>query len=163
MIDTNALLSISFALISNFSRVVDVPPDGVPRDRSDLVKYVIGTPLLPDSVYLVHRKGTEFWLDWGTVEGYRAPGSYFQLQAPRRIPKFVGTTSLSSNDVFEIAARALRQLVKHGNPLTNGVPWVKRRLRTMASASPCSGSTGPTQTVAPMRRPMLRSMVGAGV
>jgi len=47
MIDTNQLLSIAFTLISNFTKVVEIPPDRVPQRRDDLQKIVVGSPRSP--------------------------------------------------------------------------------------------------------------------
>jgi hypothetical protein len=117
MIDTNALLSIAFSLIANFTNVVPVQPEAVPQNQQDLVKLVVRPQ--PLSVYLIHRLGTEFWIDWGIVRGYRSPGSYFTGES---LPpsNYFGTARFTSNDVVEIAARAMRRLAKR-DPLAGAV------------------------------------------
>ena len=124
MIDTNALLSIAFTLISNFTQVVEVPYHAVPQKTADLESCLIGSPSSPCDLYMVHRKGTEFWIADGVVWAYRSPGSYFNLQDAHLIPKFTGDSALSSNSAIELAATTLRRLIRDGDPLTNGPPRV---------------------------------------
>ena len=61
MILTNALLSIGFSIVSNFTNVVPVPADAVPTSVEDLREFVILCPpyvLVPLQLSLVHRRGT---------------------------------------------------------------------------------------------------------
>jgi hypothetical protein len=128
MVDTNALLSIAFSLIANFTNVVQVPSDAVPQNPADLSKFVVGSPSSPTDLYLVHRKGTAFWISGGVVYRYRSPGSFFRLQNTALIPNYEGTSTLDSNGVVRIAATALQRLIKTKDPLlseTNGVPKVE--------------------------------------
>jgi hypothetical protein len=122
--DTNALLSIALAMIANFTNIVEVPPSAVPTKASDLARFVIGRPGWPLHMILTHHAGTEFWINNGAIYSYSSPGSFFTLQDPALIPKFTGTTSLTTNDVVRIAEKALRRLVKSGDPLRGGPPVV---------------------------------------
>src|SRR5439155_16999861 len=112
MIDTNALLSIAFSLIANFTNVVPVPSDAVPQSAADLNKCIIGSPKSPTHLYLVHQKGTEFWIDDGVVYRYRSPGSFFELQDSKLITNYTGISTLESNDIVRIAGTALQRLIK---------------------------------------------------
>lgn len=126
MIDTNALLSIAFSMIASFTNIVEVPPAWVPTKASDLERCIIGRPGWPVHLILTHHSGTEFWINNGAIYSYSSPGSFFTLQDPSLVPNFVGTTTLSSNDVLRIAESALRQLVKSGDPLRGGPPIVQQ-------------------------------------
>ena len=127
MVDTNALLSIAFSLITSFTNVVSVPSDAVPHDRADLTKILVGSPSSPTDLYLVDRKGTEFSISGGVVYRYRSPGSYFELQDPKLIPSFEGTSTMDSNDVIHVTASVLQRLIKTQDPLlneSNGAPKI---------------------------------------
>src|SRR5437660_852324 len=118
MFDTNALLTIAFSIISNFTSVVAISPlTPIPQKPEDLSFWHIGGPRTPVWMYLVHRQGTLFWIGRGAVEAYASPGSYFRLQDPALLPAFTGTTTLTTNDIIAIAEKALRPLIKSGNPL----------------------------------------------
>jgi hypothetical protein len=121
MIDTNQLLSITFALISSFTKVVEVPSDQIPKSREDLTKIVIGSPYSPVDVYVVHRKGSEFWIRGGVVHQYFSPVSFFHLQDFSLRGALIGPATLSSNQVVEQAVNIMRKLCKSGTPL-DGVP-----------------------------------------
>lgn len=116
-------------MIANFTNIVEVPPEAVPTQPGDLQRCVIGRPGSgPGSalhLILTHRKGTEFWIGNGAIYAYSSPGSFFTLQDPSLVPNFMGTTKLTSNDVVQIAEKALRQLVKSGDPLGGGPPKVQ--------------------------------------
>jgi len=130
MLDTNTLLSIAFSIIANFTNIVEVPPWGVPTKPGDLQRCIIGRPGSgPGSavhLILTHYKGTEFWIRDGAIYAYSSPGSFFTLQNPSLVPTFAGTTTLTSNDVVRIAEKALRRLVKNGDPLGGGPPRVQQ-------------------------------------
>ncbi len=139
MIDTNALLSVAFSLIANFTNVVPVPSDAVPQYPADLAKCVVGSPSSPTDLYLVHKRGTEFWINGGVVYRFRSPGSFFELQDAKSIANYTGTSILESNDVVRVAATALQRLIKSKDPLlngTNGAPKIQY-------ASYCQGARIP--------------------
>src|ERR1043165_6534912 len=126
MMDTNAVLSIAFSIVSNFTQVVYVPPDSVPQNISDLEAYHVGRGrYFPLDIYLRHKRGTEFWIMNGAVNLYMTPRSFFRLQDPKLIPKFIGSAKLSSNQVVELAGSSVRRLVKNGDSFTNVTPVVK--------------------------------------
>lgn len=125
MVDTNALLSIAFAMIADFTNVVHVPPSAVPQKPDDLVMCVIGSPSSPVELYLVHRKGTEFRIARGVVQSYRCPGSFFSLQDFTSVSNFTGTAKLTSEEAVQVASQAIQRLAKSGDPLTNGTPRIK--------------------------------------
>src|SRR6185369_9482790 len=80
MLDTNQLLSIAFSLIANFTNVVHVPPQGVPRSRADLTRIGIINPTTRFDLYLLQREGYHYWIRHGVVQGYASPNSYFRDQ-----------------------------------------------------------------------------------
>src|SRR5258706_6030121 len=124
MVDTNALLSIAFTLISNFTNVVPLSPKAVPQKPEDLQGYVIGSPNSPVDAHLVGRYGTEFWIRRGAIHGYSSPGSYFGAQGGP-IERFYGTSIINSKDAIQIAAKVVQRLAKRSNPLTNGLPSLR--------------------------------------
>lgn len=136
MTDVNALLKIGFALVAQFTNVVDVPPWAAPQSTNDLEAFVAGDPHSPVDLFLMHKKGSYFWIRDGVVHGYETPGSYFCLQDPERITNFVGIAQLSSNQVLELATATVRRLVKSGDPLANQSPIVE-------TASPYHGKPVP--------------------
>ncbi len=113
-------------MIANFTNIVDVPSQAVPTEPGDLERCIIGRPGSAVHLILTHRNGTEFWIGKGVIYRYSSPGSFFSLQDPGLLPEFTGTTSLTSNDVVQIAEKALRKLAKRGNPLENGPPKVQQ-------------------------------------
>ena len=125
MLDTNALLSISFALIANFASVVRIPPDSVPAGTADLQRLVVGSPRSPIDLHCVHRRATLFWIEDGAVIGYRSPGSFWAVQELEQLTNFHGVATLSTNEVLALAERTARGLVKFGDPFTNGAPILR--------------------------------------
>jgi len=124
--DTNALLSIAFSIVSNFCNVVSVPPEAVPQSTNDLATYSIGRQYFPLDMYLRHKHGTQFWIRNGAVQIYCYPGNYYSLQDPRLIPNYVGSSTISSNDVFLMATNIVRRLMKAYDPLTNTLPVLSK-------------------------------------
>ncbi len=116
-------------MIASFTNVVPVAPFAVPTQASDLERCVIGRPGSGPgwAVHLVltHHNGTQFWIRDGAIYGYSSPGSFFTLQDPALVPMFAGTTTLTSNDVVQLAEQTLRRLVKNGDPLRDGPPRVQ--------------------------------------
>lgn len=125
MVDTNQLLSIAFTIISSFTNVVHIPPDRVPQDRADLQKIVIGSPHSPLDLWLVHKRGDEFWICDGVVQQYQSPDSYFHLQNNAARSRLMGAQTISSNQVIEMATNILQRLAKTGNPVAMVKPTVK--------------------------------------
>jgi hypothetical protein len=164
MVDTNALLSVAFSLIANFTNIVHVPPAAVPQSASGVESCVIGTPYSPVDVYIRHRKGTEFWISDGIVEQFRSPGSFFQLQNLDIITRYLGAPQLNSNQVLELATRTLQKLVRNGNPLANREPIVKEAGKYRETPIPFyrftwparkTGTTGATSTKVDLRSEMF--------
>lgn len=58
MLDTNALLNVAFALIANFTNVVEVPPDAVPQSQADIARFAL-IPTSPFILFIQHHKGTK--------------------------------------------------------------------------------------------------------
>lgn len=125
MIDTNALLSIAFSIVSNFTNAVYIPPHSVPQNTSDLEAFGVARHLYPVDVYLRHKKGTQFWIINGAVQLYYTPGTCFGLQDPSLIEKRLGPARLGTNQVLDLATNAVRRLIKSGDPLAGIAPVVK--------------------------------------
>ena len=125
MLDTNALLTIAFSLISNFTNVVHVPPEGVPHSRADLTKIGIINPTTRFDLWLVQREGYEYWIRDGVVQGYASPDSFFRGQGLDVPARLRGRPTLSSNQVVELATGILGRLGKTGNPAEKIRPTVK--------------------------------------
>lgn len=126
MMDTNALLTIAFAMISNFTNIVDVPPAAVPAKPSDLERLVVGRPGCPVHLILAHHNGTEFWIGDGAIYRYSSRGSFFTLQDPSEMPLYQGASIIDTNGAVRIAEKALRSLTKRGEPLRDGTPTVQQ-------------------------------------
>ena len=125
MVDTNALLALAFTLVSNFTQIVTVPSFAVPRTTNDLESYVIGSPNRSIDVYLVHKRGTEFWIRNGVVGAYRNPGSFYDAQDPDLLPRFTGTPVMSSNEAVRFATDTINRLTRTNNPIAGLVPTVR--------------------------------------
>jgi hypothetical protein len=124
MIDTNAILSIAFTMLANFTNVVPVPQDALPRKAEDLQQCLILPSPECVAIHLVHRKGTSFTISYGAVTAYSCPGSFFRLQDPALLPQLEGKTSINSNDAVRLAAGALQRMIKSGSPLSDGRPTI---------------------------------------
>src|SRR6266516_4568875 len=72
MIDTNALLSIGFSIVAGFSNVVQIPHGAVPTKPEDLRRLVMGgpPPVPAINLHLVDRRGTQFSIRNGSVDGF---------------------------------------------------------------------------------------------
>jgi len=137
MIDTNLLVAFALSIVANFTNVVPVPPLVAPQTTNDLEVCWVGRRYFPLDVYLKSKHGGQFWIANGIVNQYSYQADmYFGLQDPRRIPEFVGIAKLTSNQVFQLADRTVRGLVKNGDPLKGITPIIK-------SAKPCDGKTVP--------------------
>ena len=161
MIDTNALLSIAFSLVAQFAQVVKVPQDAIPRTTNDLQSFGIGSPYSPIEVYLIDRKGTQFWIRNGVVQQYISPGTFYYcpggadyLSGAAWVSQFTGRAALSSNEVVALSQRLLSRLAKspwpppdfkpvpevdHPGPLPDGrgipfywVHWVRKEISLTA-------------------------------
>jgi hypothetical protein len=118
MIATNELLKIGFAIVAGFTNVVQIQRGAVPTTAADLAKFVAGgpAPVPSTSLYLLDRRGNEFWIKDGTVYQFSSPGSYKELQNPSAISKFKGAPVLTSNQVVALATKTLQGLAKQGDP-----------------------------------------------
>src|SRR5882724_1541289 len=103
MILTNALLSIGFSLIANFTNTIAVPCEQVPTRIEDLREYSIGGVSSPTDLVLVHRRGTVFDVKHGAVTRFLSPDSLTHLQDPTLLPQFRGTPHLTSTQIVELA------------------------------------------------------------
>src|SRR5271157_5827328 len=112
MVLTNALLSIGFSLIANFTNVVPVPADSVPVRAEDLRQFVVGTYRSPVDLHVVHRRGTIFGIRDGVVYLFEDPGSFSAAQDPAMLPRFTGVAALNSNQIAALATRTVERLVK---------------------------------------------------
>ena len=61
---------------------------------------------------------------WRRYTIQNAP-SYFNLQEPEMLPKFLGATQFTSNQVLEVAEKSIRKLIKSGDPLVGLAPLIK--------------------------------------
>jgi len=125
MIDTNAILSIGFALVSNFTSVVTVPQSALLTDTNCLEKYVVGSLHSPVDLSLFDKKGNRFWIWSGVVQAYESADSYFLDQSLTNIAKYVGKPTLSSNQVADLALSTIERLSRNGNPIKGVVPHVE--------------------------------------
>jgi hypothetical protein len=115
MIDTNAILSLSLALVSNFCNIVPVDPADVPHRPEDLKKIMIEDLVPPVDVVMWDRLNSQITIRVGVVDRFCSFRSVFEH--PEARPGFTGEASLSSNQVVELAARVLSKLAKSGKPL----------------------------------------------
>ena len=99
MVNTNELLSIAFSLITSFTNVVNVPPQGVPHSPADLTRIGLINPTTRFDLYLAQREGYEYWIRDGVVQGYASPDSFFRGQGLDVPARLRGQATLSSNQV----------------------------------------------------------------
>jgi len=116
MIDTNVLLSIGLSLIQTFNGVVPAYRGAVPRTVDDLRTVHAGYPGSTE-LYVIDRRGTEYWVAKGAICGYRCADSYFDVQDLRNLEAFKGETAMSSNEAVEAATRVLLKLATTSNAL----------------------------------------------
>jgi hypothetical protein len=124
MINTNLLLSIGLHLVANFTNSVSLPDEAIPKTREDLRSFVVGTPYSPVDLYLVAKSGPEFWIRDGTIHGFRSPDSFFQLQDPSRLKEFAGTSTLTTNELVDLATATLKRLRPGDGALPAGTPTI---------------------------------------
>lgn len=125
MIATNALLTIAFSLVANFTNNVPIEPAVGPCSVADLRRYVVGTRSSPIDINLFCNDGSIFGIMGGALEYFRSSESYFQLQNPALILRFQGESRFTQDQIIQIAQTALRKLEREGDPLTNGAPSVR--------------------------------------
>src|SRR5437762_12041593 len=101
MVNTNELLSVAFSLITSFTNVVNVPPQGVPHSQADLTRIGLIHPKTRFDLWLVQREGYEYWIRDGVVQGYASPDSFSGGQR-LHVPVWLrDRPTLSSNQVVE--------------------------------------------------------------
>ncbi len=115
---TSSLLSAAFGIVSNFAAVVHIPREAIDTGGDNCV---VGMRHRPLDLYLVHRSGTQFWIENGAVSMFESPGSFAELQDMQRIRDFSGDPNLSSNQVIGLAIKTVSALVKSTNPIA-GIP-----------------------------------------
>ena len=125
---TNALLSIGFSLVANFTNVVPVPKALVPTRVQDLRAYEIGSGSWPVDLNMAHKRGTYFEIKHGVVIEYCSPDSFLHNQNPSSIARFKGAATLSSNEVLKLAEQVVRRLARQSDPIA-GRPAKVDRLR----------------------------------
>ena len=125
MVNTNELLSIAFSLITSFTNVVNVPPQGVPHSQADLTRIGLINPTTRFDLWLVQREGYEYWIRDGVLQGYASPDSFFRGQGLDVPVRLRGRPTLSSNQVVELATGILGRLGKTGNPAEKIRPTVE--------------------------------------
>jgi hypothetical protein len=125
MVNTNELLSIAFSLITSFTNVVNVPPQGVPHSPADLTRIGLINPTTRFDLWLVQREGYEYWIRDGVLQGYASPDSFFRGQGLDVPVRLRGQPTLSSNQVVELATAILARLGKTGNPAERIRPKVE--------------------------------------
>src|SRR5689334_8930435 len=119
MNETNALLSLTLALLTNFAPVVGIPPSDLPKTAQDLQKCVIGGTFDTD-LHFIDRSGNAFWVSRGTVCRYRTPGSY--KENTQSNPDFKGEATLDTNEVINLAVRTVDRLCLGTNPIAGISP-----------------------------------------
>jgi hypothetical protein len=125
MIDTNTLLSIGFSLLAQFTNVVRLPTDVVPQQPGHLQRYLIGTPNSPIDLFLAHSGGTSFLISHGIVQRVLSPKSFFHLQDPKSLNKFIGEPVLSLTQITNIAVTVVKRLANHNPHFLQQVPVIK--------------------------------------
>jgi hypothetical protein len=116
IIDTNAILSFSMVLISNFAATIHIPQKYVPKSTNDVAAYVVGGPTLNSDIYIEDRSGAQFCIIGAAVRQYNSPHSYYVLQDPDLIPRYLGPVNMTSNEAAILASNAVRALVREGEP-----------------------------------------------
>lgn len=125
MILTNAVLSIAFAVVSNFAYKVGIPQGEVPKTTNDLSSYTIGDPHSPLDVYLTHKSGAMFGIRDGAVNMFEARESFVHVQDSAHLKQLLGKSIVSSNQVLELATTIANRLVKGKNPLAGITPTLR--------------------------------------
>ena len=143
MILTNALLSIGFSLVAEFTNIVSVPADQVPTRVEDLARCVVGDPHSPIDFGFLHRNGASFTVTDGVVDRFTAPGSFMALRDPDLDPRFFGKAIMTSSQVLELATKTVERLARITNPIGNIKAVVKTGQRMDGKEIPCYEITWP--------------------
>ncbi len=127
MVDTNTLLSIGFAVISNFCQIVSREGEAVPAKVDDLTKYIVMCPpsSLTIDLHITTRKGAKFCVHEGGVQLFSNRQSYRELDDPRQIFRFQGIPKLSSNEALTLAERTIGKLIKRPELIAHIVPRIR--------------------------------------
>jgi hypothetical protein len=123
---TNALLSMGFSLVANFTNVVPVPPDLVPTRVDDVRAYEIGSGSWPVDINMASKRGGYFEIKHGVVIEYSSPTSLLHNQDPNSLERFRGTASLDSKEVLKLAEQVVRRLARRGDPIAGRLGKVDR-------------------------------------
>jgi hypothetical protein len=126
MIDTNLLLTIGFSIVTNFTSIVPVPDQDVPKSPNDLRIYRIGTVRSPTDFFLISSSEANYEIVEGVVSHFASWQDYYAEQDPRHITNWVGVSTLSSNQVIDLVSNTLQRLIPGKIPLTNGPPWIRQ-------------------------------------
>jgi hypothetical protein len=129
MVVTNQLLTIAFSIVTNFTSLVEVPTDCVPRTLADIKHYGIGSPSSPIDIGLTQTNGGHFGVCDGVVSYFDSERSVFHEQDPGKLWKYSGTAILTTNEALLLASNTLQRLIvtnhaARGLAATRGAPKV---------------------------------------
>ena len=115
--DTNTLRSLALDMIGRFCEVAKISDQYRPRTTNDFF-YFFPSVLNADVVLqVVCFNGAKFRIIRGIVSGFQTPKSYFNLQEPRFMHRWVGESKLTTNEVMTLAGNTLTRLVRRGRPI----------------------------------------------
>jgi hypothetical protein len=126
MVLTNALLSISFGLITNFCALIPGSQVYSPKTPAELHDCIVGSPSSPIELQVATAGGADFGIAEGAVYYFLTPGSLFRQGDPRQLDNYAGAAVLTSNQVIQIASNTLCHLLKTNASLSNGKPKLRQ-------------------------------------
>lgn len=120
MINTNLLISIGFAIITNFVQHVPIPDANAPKAQSDLTNFRVGSPHSPLDLAVRGPSESLFVIIDGSVQYFKGSHSFFREQDPSRIAEYAGSAVFTSNEIVGLASNVLQSLLKDSVRLTCG-------------------------------------------
>ncbi len=106
---SNAVLVAILPQISDFATRLELPVP-LPITQSQVAEFRC-RPFKGDiGGYVIFTNHLEVWYQFGHVNGFRTPRSYFNLQDPRDIPRFYGPLKLSKDEALQLARTNILKL-----------------------------------------------------
>lgn len=153
IINTNALISLSVSVVTNFAQLVGIGDYRVPADRTELSQCMIGDGVSPTAVYFEDQSGYRFWVRNGVVWRFSAPGSFENWNRnPARIGVSSEDAKLSTNQAVKIASETVTRLAKGWNPTVQRTPVVVTPQRVRGEQPPFYFVSWPTTNPFPLIR-----------
>ena len=125
MVNTNELLSVSFALLAAFGGQCRLPARLIPHSTNEIATFQAGELFHPLNIHIVHSNISEFWIQRGAVAKFRLLSfSSTNTIARAATPLEEPSSGMTASDAVLYGEGVLRALSAGSEPGSGVVPSV---------------------------------------